>query len=204
MLNVNGSLTKAGDPVQLDLERGLRATASRATALRQWLASGRIAHDTSHAQRPGRPHASGRRLRRTVARGTALGQALRRDQAILGVFDEGCMGMYNAIIPDELLHALGLFKERLSQSALYAAMREVPRRRRRGATTSGCRRRGMTFVLGRDEATELTECQVLEGLKMYDAAVRLAARLRLRRHRHPVPAGPEGRRASPRISPKAC
>ena len=36
------------------------------------------------------------------------------------------MGMYNAIIPDELLHAIGLFKERLSQSALYAAMREVP------------------------------------------------------------------------------
>ena len=29
------------------------------------------------------------------------------------------MGMYNAIIPDELLHKLGIFKERLSQSALY-------------------------------------------------------------------------------------
>ena len=26
------------------------------------------------------------------------------------------MGMYNAIIPDELLHATGVFKERLSQS----------------------------------------------------------------------------------------
>jgi hypothetical protein len=22
----------------------------------------------------------------------------------MGIFDEGCMGMYNAIIPDELLH----------------------------------------------------------------------------------------------------
>ena len=32
------------------------------------------------------------------------------------------MGMYNAIIPDELLHATGVFKERLSQSALYAEM----------------------------------------------------------------------------------
>ena len=48
----------------------------------------------------------------------------------MGVFDEGCMGMYNAIIPDDLLHATGVFKERLSQSALYDAMREVPRRRR--------------------------------------------------------------------------
>ncbi len=36
------------------------------------------------------------------------------------------MGMYNAIVPDHLLHGLGLFKERLSQSALYAAMQRVP------------------------------------------------------------------------------
>ncbi len=43
----------------------------------------------------------------------------------MGIFDEGCMGMYNAIIPDELLFPLGVFKERLSQSALYAASREV-------------------------------------------------------------------------------
>ena len=43
----------------------------------------------------------------------------------MGVFDEGCMGMYNAIIPDELLHPTGVFKERLSQSALYAAMQRV-------------------------------------------------------------------------------
>ena len=43
----------------------------------------------------------------------------------MGIFDEGCMGMYNAIIPDELLHPTGVFKERLSQSALYAEMRTV-------------------------------------------------------------------------------
>ena len=60
-----------------------------------------------------------------------------RDKAILGVFDEGCMGMYNAIIPDHLLHPTGVFKERLSQSALYAAMREVQRRSRRARTTTG-------------------------------------------------------------------
>ena len=53
---------------------------------------------------------------------------LQRDKAILGVFDEGCMGMYNAIIPDELLHPTGVFKERLSQSALFAEMQR----------TSGC------------------------------------------------------------------
>ena len=43
----------------------------------------------------------------------------------MGIFDEGCMGMYNAIIPDELLHPTGVFKERLSQSALYAEMQQV-------------------------------------------------------------------------------
>ena len=43
----------------------------------------------------------------------------------MGVFDEGCMGMFNAIIPDELLHPTGVFKERLSQSALYAKMQTV-------------------------------------------------------------------------------
>ena len=57
--------------------------------------------------------------------GKDLAEQLRRDKAILGVFDEGCMGMYNAIIPDELLHPMGVFKERLSQSALYAEMQRT-------------------------------------------------------------------------------
>ena len=45
--------------------------------------------------------------------------------AILGVFDEGCMGMYNAIFDDEYLNPMGIYKERLSQSALVAEMRLV-------------------------------------------------------------------------------
>ena len=43
----------------------------------------------------------------------------------MGVFDEGCMGMFNAIIPDDLLHPTGVFKERLSQSALYYETTQV-------------------------------------------------------------------------------
>ena len=43
----------------------------------------------------------------------------------MGIFDEGCMGMYNGIIEDELLNPLGVYKERLSQSALVAKMRTV-------------------------------------------------------------------------------
>ena len=48
-----------------------------------------------------------------------MAHELQRDKAIMGVFDEGCMGMFNAIIPDHLLNPTGVYKERLSQSALY-------------------------------------------------------------------------------------
>ena len=70
---------------------------------------------------------------------------MRRDKAILGVFDEGCMGMYNAIIPDELLHPTGVFKERLSQSALYAEMRATAGRRKRARCATGWTSKGMQF-----------------------------------------------------------
>jgi hypothetical protein len=53
------------------------------------------------------------------------GRELKHRKAIMGIFDEGCMGMYNAIIDDELLNPAGIYKERLSQSALVAKMRTV-------------------------------------------------------------------------------
>jgi L-fucose isomerase-like protein len=172
MLNLNGSLTKAGIPYSTIWSEDFSDDFAR-RALRSWLETGRIEHDTSHV-RPFDVHLGPEPLRRDAEAGARLGAALRDGQAILGVFDEGCMGMFNAIVPDHLLHRLGIFKERLSQSALYAAMLRV--------ADSTARRhldwllaRGMKFELGSDPATELTEGQVLEGLKMYDAAVRIAA-----------------------------
>ncbi len=53
----------------------------------------------------------------------------------------------------------------------------------------------MTFNLGSDEETELTEAQVLQQCKMYIAAVRIAAEFGAADHRHPVPAGAQGPRA---------
>jgi hypothetical protein len=89
------------------------------------------------------------------------------------VFDEGCMGMYNAIIDDELLNPLGIYKERLSQSALYAEMLKVDDTEaeevRAWLETSG-----MTFRIGTDERTELTHRQIHEQCKMYIAALRIA------------------------------
>jgi hypothetical protein len=112
-----------------------------------------------------------------TALGQALARQLRRDHALLGVFDEGCMGMYNAIIDDELLNPTGVYKERLSQAALVAAMRGVSEAEA-GAALAWLEARGMRFKFGTDPATELTEAQVLEQLKMYIAAVRMAHQYR--------------------------
>jgi hypothetical protein len=84
------------------------------------------------------------------------------------------MGMFNAIIPDELLHPTGVFKERLSQSSLYAKMLTVRDEEAR-AVYAWLVKKGMKFNLGQDEATELTEAQVLQQCRMYIAAVRIAA-----------------------------
>ena len=73
--------------------------------------------------------------------GRSLARQLKRDKAIMGVFDEGCMGMFNAIVPDHLLNPTGVFKERLSQSALYAAMRDSARCRSPGGSSVAGRQR---------------------------------------------------------------
>lgn len=83
------------------------------------------------------------------------------------------MGMYNAIVEDELLNACGIYKERLSQSALLAAMRNVSDEEARQAR-KWLDQKGMTFKTGTDDASELTEAQILEQLKMYIAALHIA------------------------------
>jgi hypothetical protein len=136
--------------------------------IRSWTETQSIAHDASHVRDlPELPDSPEREL------GAALAAQLRRDKAIIGVFDEGCMGMYNAIIDDELLNPVGIYKERLSQSALWAEMQRVgdDEADAVGAWLAG---RGMTFRLGHDEATELTEAQLRWQYKMYVAALRIS------------------------------
>ncbi len=108
-----------------------------------------------------------------VELGRALGDQLLAEKAIIGVFDEGCMGMYNAIFDDELLNPTGIYKERLSQSALYAEMLAVTDVEA-DAAYDWLIDRGMTFRYGEDAATELTRDQVQWQLKMYIAALRIA------------------------------
>ena len=120
MLNLNGSLTKAGVPYATLWSEDF-ADAWFREKLGEWLATGRVTHDASHV----RPFPATETPADLVRVAAAIVADLRRRQSIMGVFDEGCMGMYNAIIPDELLFPLGVYKERLSQSALFAAARTV-------------------------------------------------------------------------------
>lgn len=83
------------------------------------------------------------------------------------------MGMYNAIIDDEMLNPLGIYKERLSQSALWAEMQTVSNEEA-DAIGAWLLEAGMTFKLGADEATELTETQLRWQYKMYIAALRIS------------------------------
>ncbi len=169
MLNLNGSLAKSGVKFSSIWSKDFSDEFFR-KGLRRWLHSREICHDLSHVHSldiAGLP-AEERRL------GEALARELKTKKAIIGVFDEGCMGMYNAIIEDFMLNPLGVYKERLSQSALAAAMREVSDAEAQKIRT-WLNERGMKFVTGPNEESDLTDAQILEQCRMYIAALRIAA-----------------------------
>lgn len=168
LLNLNASLTKAG--VKYNTLWSEDFTDEFFTeGLNSWLDSQQVNHDDSHV----RPLSSMEISDSASEIGSDFAREFKKNKAIMGVFDEGCMGMYNAIIPDELLHPTGVFKERLSQSTLYAKMMTVKDSEAQDVY-DWLVKKGMTFDFGEDEATQLTQKQVLQQCKMYVAAVRLA------------------------------
>ncbi|MEU1893065.1 fucose isomerase [Streptomyces pristinaespiralis] len=167
LLNLAGSLTKADIAYSVLWSVDFTDEWAR-RGLRTWLETGTLVHDTGHVRDlPALPEDA------ETALGVALARQLREEKAVIGVFDEGCMGMYNAIIDDELLNPLGIYKERLSQSALVAEMRHVPDEEAL-AVRAWLDKAGMTFHTGTDEATELTDAQLLSQFKMYIAALRIS------------------------------
>jgi L-fucose isomerase-like protein len=168
MLNLNGSLTKAGICYSTLWSENF-TDEYFVSRLREWLSTGKCGHDLSHVI----PFDQIRCDERARTIGEQLAQQLRKEKAIMGVFDEGCMGMYNAIIPDNLLHATGVFKERLSQSALYYETQQVDDQEAAGVR-HWMDSRGMRFHTGSRHESDLTDKQVLLQCKMYIAAVRLA------------------------------
>ena len=168
MLNLNGSLAKAGVKYSTLWSADFKDDFFN-DGLRRWLDGRLLRHQDHHVRR-----CSDLKLPKGAEQtGRELGQHLRQSKAIMGVFDEGCMGMYNAIIPDELLHPTGIFKERLSQSMLYAAMQRVSAGEAE-AVRDWLVQKGLRFNIGQDPVTELTEPQVLDQCRMYIASVRLA------------------------------
>jgi len=168
LLNLNGSLVKAG--VTFDTLWSEHLTDDYFTSrLAEWFRDRHITHDLSHVRdlnSTSLPSAE-------QALGQKLADELRSRKIILGVFDEGCMGMYNAIIDDELLNPAGFFKERLSQSALVAAMRTVTDNEA-DDVRSWLDRKGLQFRTGPTPAEDLTDTQIHEQCKMYIAATRIA------------------------------
>jgi L-fucose isomerase-like protein len=168
MLNLNGSLTKAGVRYSTLWSEKFDDTYFL-SRLQHWLTTGHCEHNTSHV------HALADMVLTNTAAGLGqkLALELRRDKAIMGVFDEGCMGMFNAIIPDQQLHATGVFKERLSQSALYYETTQVSDQEA-SQVRAWLDQKGMRFHTGPTHATDLTNEQILLQCKMYIAAVRIA------------------------------
>src|SRR5450432_3730380 len=107
MLNLNGCLHKGGVSFSTLWSKDFKDEFFR-RGLRQWLQQHTIDHDLSHV------HELDLSLLPQAERelGTALARNLKSRKAILGVFDEGCMGMCNAIIEDYLLNPMGVYKER--------------------------------------------------------------------------------------------
>ena len=168
MLNLNGSLTKMDVKYSTIWSKNFSDSYFK-RGLRQWLNEGEISHDQSHVKNI--------QLLSLPLRDVQLGRLeakkFRTNKAIMGVFDEGCMGMHNAIIPDELLNLTGVFKERLSQSSLYAAMIKI-KDEEAVAVYDWLIKKGVKFKLGVNEEEELTEPQILLQCKMYIASLRIA------------------------------
>jgi hypothetical protein len=168
MLNLNGSLTKAG--VKYSTLWSEDFTDEYFTSrLHDWLKTGKCSHKTRHVTPL-------RRLKiasKTHKLGKSLAHQLQTEKAILGVFDEGCMGMFNAIIPDHLLNPTGVYKERLSQSALFYESTQVSDEEA-NAVRKWMEDGGMKFHTGPNHEADLTDDQIRQQCKMYIAAVRIA------------------------------
>ena len=169
LLNLTGSMIKAGIDHSALWSKDFTDDWFKGK-FDEWLKKGTIKHDTSHVAALPKLKASAEK-----ELGVALAEQLASEKAIMAVFDEGCMGMYNAIIDDELLNPHGIYKERLSQSALVAEMNKVSDEEAQGVY-DWLKEAGMTFHVDNDgDAKEnLTDAQVLEQCKMYIAALRIS------------------------------
>lgn len=169
LLNLNGSLTKMGVKYSTIWSKNFDDEYFL-SGIHQWLEEGKITHNYSHV----RDLDIEKLPQQDLDLGRNLAIKLKNQKAIIGVFDEGCMGMYNAIIDDEFINPMGIYKERLSQSALYAKMLSVGEEESFEAK-NWLDKKGMKFITGSNPDNDLTNDQILTQLKMYIAALRIAS-----------------------------
>jgi len=168
MLNLNGSLTKAGVSYSTLWSKDFTDDFFLSN-LSGWIETGAVKHTADHVKSLARSKVPPKA--KAIAK--KIADDLRQNKSIMGVFDEGCMGMYNAIIPDELLFPCGVYKERLSQAALYYGATQVSDKEGK-AVFKWLKDKGMKFRFGQDEENELTREQVLWQCKTYVAVLRIA------------------------------
>ncbi len=168
LLNLNASLTKAGVHYSTIWSENFDDDFF-INGIKDWIERGEIKHNSNQVKEFNFLNIPSN----DAEIGIAFAKKFRKNKAIMGVLDEGCMGMYNAIIPDEILHKTGVFKERLSQCALYAEMLLVSDTESE-TVLQWLLQAGLHFDWGVDEATDLTRNQTTEQCKMYIAVVRMA------------------------------
>jgi len=168
MLNLNGSLTKAGVNYSTLWSKDFTDDFFLSN-LSGWIETGAVKHTADHVKSIARS----KMPPKAKAIAKKIADDLRQNKSIMGVFDEGCMGMYNAIIPDELLFPCGVYKERLSQAALYYGATQVSDKEGK-AVFKWLKDKGMKFRFGKDDENELTREQVLWQCKTYVAVLRIA------------------------------
>ncbi len=175
MANLNASLLKHKRDFSTIWAEDLNSEEALAR-IDEFISTGRVVYSRDHIRAF---DSSAESLKSRFAEALAIGREealkVKTERRILGYFDEMCMGMENAVIPNSLLYPLGLGKENMSQSALFAEMNGVGDAE--GAEViQWLRDRGMRFETGSDEARDLTEKQLTEQGKMYIAAARIAER----------------------------
>ena len=93
LLNLNASMTKAGMEYSTIWSEDFSDDWAR-NALKEWVTSGKITHDTSHV----RDLDAAALPADEAALGKALAAEMQQKGAVMGIFDEGCMGMYLSLI----------------------------------------------------------------------------------------------------------
>jgi hypothetical protein len=175
MLCMAGTLTSLGKPYSRLWSESFDDPLFN-DGLKSWLATGEIRHDLSHLTRidPADP------VLKTEAgkAGAEIGRWSLRHKEIIGLFDAYCMGMMNGVFPLKALADIGMPMEALSQSDLLVEMAKVPTALREECLAF-YEAQGMTFLWGKDGATELVREQVLEQCAMLIALGRYVDRFGL-------------------------